>query len=496
MWRLWSFGCAIPLGILAALAWPAPTPPAPTLLVAAALVAGAIVTAAASAIARRADDDPARGAHLAVASSVALAALPACGAALLRLSPGASVWGAVIALALAGAGFRAARQRGPSGGARRQVSRALAVLVGSGALVGLASVLAAGPSRTAAFSQGRAAAVLDADAAVATRPLPVCAAEPAAVRVLLERGARPRLSPDASLVWFDAEVEGRRQVHRLDRATGRVTCWTCDEPGDNWRPFPTGRRLVFETDRHVTWRDPTNTEIHVITARGASPAHGSRRLTYHPGPDDHAILSPAGGALVWSQREGSTWRVVSATVERGHGGLLLGEPSVLVRGGARWVAPDAWSPDARSFVAVRGNPFAPLDAIAIDFAEGRQAVLAEDAAVAAAAFDGDGGWVAIAATRRARVPGLLPDVLGPFLGAWATAAARDGSVSRGTEIRVGEPWGEGSALVLGDTGPWGAPTGIALDPDASHLVIGQRRADGRERLVELRLDCAPGRGAE
>jgi len=497
MWRLWTFGCALPLGLLAALAGGGAAPSA-VRLGGAALAAGVLATAAASAIARRADDDPARGAHLAVASSVGLAALPALGTALLGLSPGPAVWCAVVVLALAGAGFRAARQRGPSGGARRLVLRAVSVLAGASAGVGLASLLAAGPSRMPAFSEARAAAILDTDATVATRPLPVCAARPAGARVLLERGARPRLSPDADALWFDADVAGRRQVHRLERATGAVACWTCGEPGNNWRPFPGERRVVFETDRHATWRDPVNTEIHVAAAsrpEQAPPRHASRRLTYARGPDDHAILAPGSGTLVWSRREGSTLRVVAASVQRGHGGILLGRPSELVRGGARWVAPAGWSPDARSFVVVRGNPFAPLDAVGIDLAGDRRAVLAHDAVPAAASWNGDGGRVARAGTRRAHLAGLLPDVLGPLLGAWATAVTRDAAVRRGTALRLGEPWDEGAALDLGDVGDlgdvarWGAPTGVALIPDASAVVLGQRRPGGRERLLEIDLDC-------
>jgi len=42
---------------------------------------------------------------------------------------------------------------------------------------------------------------------------------------------------------------------------------------------------------------------------------------------------------------------------------------------------------------------------------------------------------------------------------------------------------------------WGEPTGLALSPDGSVLVLGQRREiDGlvEERLVEITLDCATG----
>ena len=58
----------------------------------------------------------------------------------------------------------------------------------------------------------------------------------------------------------------------------------------------------------------------------------------------------------------------------------------------------------------------------------------------------------------------------------------------GTRVRLGEV---GTALVPVELGPiatWGAPTGIALGPDARSFVLGQRSHDG-ERIVRATLAC-------
>ena len=62
-------------------------------------------------------------------------------------------------------------------------------------------------------------------------------------------------------------------------------------------------------------------------------------------------------------------------------------------------------------------------------------------------------------------------------------------------MRTGESWGRGAAVDVGALEDWGEPTGLALSPDGSVLVLGQRREiDGlvEERLVEITLDCATG----
>ena len=74
---------------------------------------------------------------------------------------------------------------------------------------------------------------------------------------------------------------------------------------------------------------------------------------------------------------------------------MLGGALPLARGGAGWLAPAEWSADARSLVLLRGNPFAPTTARAVDFASGDSWELADDAAAGGVAFSADGGLVAV-----------------------------------------------------------------------------------------------------
>ena len=116
------------------------------------------------------------------------------------------------------------------------------------------------------------AALYAIDAEVVTRPLPACSTEPRAVSVAQQRGAHPALSPDGAQLWFDAASDadgGRRQIHRMDRATGKVVCWTCGDLGNNVHPSisPSGVSLVFQSDRHATWRHPDDTDLYLAAAQ-------------------------------------------------------------------------------------------------------------------------------------------------------------------------------------------------------------------------------------
>jgi hypothetical protein len=156
------------------------------------------------------------------------------------------------------------------------------------------------------------------------------------------------------------------------------------------------------------------------------------------------------------------------------------------------VAPAAWSPDARSLVLLRGNPWGRLDALALDPATGASARLASGLASGAAEFDADGGFLALAGAPRVELAGRLPAAAGFLLAPFASALARTHPLGQGSELRLGEPGGELRRLELGPLAEWGAPTGVALAPDGTRLVLGQRRAGAEapeERLVEVALDC-------
>jgi len=499
LWRLWSFASGLPLGAFAAIA---SAPDADTAAARApwgALAGGLLLALATSLLARWRDDEPERGRHLAAAASAGWLAVPAGLAWWSGFAPGRAGWLAGCVAVLAFALWKGAHTLGPAGGTRRQLLRAaLFVAGGAVAAVAIGALAAAARGAGASTPSPRLADTLfDLDAAVATRALPSCSPEPRAVRVLLAEGAHPRLSPDGRTVWFDAPAAGdggRRQIHRLERAGGAPRCWTCGEPGNNVRPHlaEPGLALVFDSDRTATWLHPDDTEVYLASATHALP---SRRLTFHPGPDERALLGPGSQRVAWSRRDGGRYEVASAALRSGHGGILLGKVGVLARGGSDWIAPLAWAPDARTLVLARGNPFAPLTGIALDPATGAEATLGRTIAPAAS-FVADGGWLAFATAQGGHRGGALPAALGFALGPWATALERQLPLLGGTGVRAGpsaEPAAAAPLALPAALATWGEPTGLALAPDGEAFVLGQRRAGAagvEERLVEVTLSCA------
>ena len=98
------------------------------------------------------------------------------------------------------------------------------------------------------------------------------------------------LSPEGDLVWFDASPKtAAAEVHRLERSSGSVVCWTCDEPDTSRRRAEGRRAVAFETIRYVTWRERAPAH----QRRGAAPS-----MPLHPTttPADRApVLGPEGG---------------------------------------------------------------------------------------------------------------------------------------------------------------------------------------------------------
>jgi hypothetical protein len=430
------------------------------------------------------DDDPTRGPHLARAASSGLAAVPALWATSAALGPGPGVLFAlqlaVVALAL----WWAARSPAGSGG---PTAPAVAVWLVAGAVWTLAAAIAAAALAGSGpvSSPGRAAAIFDLDARIATRPLPRCPG-PATVAVLADRGARPRLGLEGRRLWFDADTGGVRQIHSLALATGRSDCHTCAESGHNRRPYPTAAGVVFETDRHASAARPANTELHFLRGETRSDVR-SRRLTRSPGPDDHPIFAHASGQVVWSRRREGGFEIVSAALQSAHGGLALGAGSVWVRGGTDWIAPLEWSRDGRALAIARGNPFAPRRVRVLDFGTDATIELGAPAAPGGVAFRPDRGAEAVAVTRRGSVLGLLPSSLvTPFAFA-ATRSEAWPARFGGTELQVGQPAAR-LALPL-PLEAWGAPTGLAVSDDGTVLYLGQQRADGAERLVRIDRGC-------
>jgi hypothetical protein len=413
-------------------------------------------------------------------------ALPALGAAWLGIGPPAAVWLAVAAAIVALGLVAGSRSLGAAGFAVGLAVSGLGVVV-------LSALFAAFGHAPTPPPEERIAAVYDLDARVVTRPLPRCAPRAERVEVLAERGAHPRLDETAEFLWFDAETpDGRRQVHRLERASGEVVCWTCGEPGDNLRPAPGGARsVVFDSDRDATWRTPLDTELYLARGHGDPSRRVSRRLTFHPGPDDHALFHRS-GVIVWSRGVGGRHHVVSASLRSGHGGLLLGAPGEMWNGGARWAIPLEWSPDGRALAVGHGQPWAPLRTILLDPAtDARRELPIGVPPGSAVAFSADGGWSFAAATRPSGMRARLPGWLGFLLARLADPADAEPRFS-GTSVLGGETAGELAPIELGEIAGWGEPTGVAAEPDGKGFVLGQRRqAAGRveERLVAVQLAC-------
>jgi len=494
--RIWAFVAGVPIGLLGALAL---APGSWLALEIGAAVGGLILLAAVLVAGRFAGPETER-AQLSRAALVGLAALPAAVATWLGLLPGALSWFGAAVLLVGLCLFLALRASGPGGGALRQLATAAAVLVlGSAAALAAGGLLAA--FTTHPFSrptaEQRAQYAYEVDASVALGPDASCSAWAVASSRELAAGAAPSLGEGGAVVWFDAPgPDGRRQIHRLERAGGAPRCWTCGEPGNNRRPRvgPNGVSLVFETDRYATPFEPTNWELHLLSTRGSEPK-GSRRLTYDPGPDTFGFLDPGSRLLVWSSGSGGRHAVATAPLRSGHGGLLLGSPSRLVVGGAAWVAPLAWSPDARTLAVLRGDPLGLQQAFALDPATDREAELsAPGAAVAAASFSGDGSLLAITTTRPAAASAAVPASFGFLVARLAALGSGDATRFRGTGVRIGAPWsGELAELPLGELAGYGHPTGIALEPEGRAFVLGQRRATEagvEERLLRVELDCA------
>jgi hypothetical protein len=491
LWRLGCFLCGLPLGALGALALRSELELGGLAL--GAVAGGGLWVALASLGARRAGN-VGRGAQLASGASLALAAAPALVCALLGLAPGPR-GSLLLALPVAALGLaHGARARGPARRAAARLAAAtLVLLAASAAWLGIAAALASLSAPLDPMSEARAAAVYDLDARVALAPRPACRPRARRVTALLGFGAHPRLDAAGAYLWFDARTpEGRVQVHRLERASRAVVCWTCGEPGNNrWPgPDPLGRHVVFDSDRFASLLEPLETELFVAGASGEAPAFPAHRLTFRPGPDDHALLSEA-GVVVWSRGEGGSYDVVSASLRAGHGSLRLGEPGRLARGGLRWALPLAWSRDARHLVVARGQPWRPLELALLDPATGAERELAPRAPAApAAAFAADGGWLALAGTEPDGIGARLPGGTGFLLG---RLGRRGGAGGGGSEVFVGEPLGPAEPVELGALGRFGSPTGIALEPDGRAFVLGQRRlgpgGNVEERLVSVELDC-------
>jgi hypothetical protein len=486
LWRLWAFLASTPLGVLAALALPRPDR---AWLAASALAGGALGAALASLAARFGDDAPDRSAHVARGANAGLLALPALAAVVTRLGPPAWAWLALALALLAFALWRASRAQEPGPGSAGIALATLFVLA-AGALgvavisIGYGLMPAAAPPADASLR----ATSWDIDSHVPLRARAACAPRVASLSVLSDRGAAPRLGSDGASVWFEARADdGRFQVHRLQDGEP-ARCWTCGEPGNNRRPapHPRGDGVLFDTDRFSSWRGPNDTELMLVSGRGQDrPRHPSRRITYRAGPDDHGLYDPSGRGLLWSSGASGHFEVLRASLQSGHGGFVLSAPVVLARARVAWIVPLGWAPDARTLVVARGQPFAPLVGERIDPATGERGPFGQGLVPGSVSFSADGSVLAVATTAAAGATRLIPAALGNVLARFSRGAPPG---AEGTRVAIGDVAGELAAVDLGPAASWGAPTGIALLPDARAFVLGQRGVHG-ERIVRAELDC-------
>lgn len=466
----------------------------------AALAGGLLLAAIVSLLARR-DVEPERGHHLGAAASAGWYALPAALAIFFAWAPRPWAWAATIPVVLAIALWRATRDPGPASGPLGWGVRAVAfAALGLLGVVAIAAAFATLSARPVEPGARFASLLYSIDAGVVTRPLPICDVTPRAVTVLRESGANPVLTPDDRFVFFDEPVAaegGRRQIHRLDRTSGAVLCWSCGDPGNNVRPSinSSGVSMVFESDRDATWRHPYETEIYLAgIAKRADVSDPGRRLSFLPGPDSHPIFGPGPMMVTWSRRDGGRYQIAAAGIRSGHGGIMLGNLGVLVDGGAQWIAPIAWTVDGRSLVLVRGNPFAVLEGAVLDPASGALQSLGPATGLGASA-NGDGAWLAWATTRSRHRAGVLPRALGFALAPFAQLRAAHDPLRDETGVRIGATATPTDAPALAlpeEVAQWGEPVGLAFSADASAVVIGQRRhteSGVGERLVEIDLAC-------
>lgn len=495
---IWAFLCGLPVGGLgffalnaAPLAW----------LPLCAGAGGAAVALAAWLAMRFGSHASDRGRHVAQASSLGWAALPAGIASWLGLAPGAAISLAAISGVLVLAWFRAARTGAPGPGLARQGAAVLAALgFGACGFVGWAGLQAgaSGGGGDGPFPEARSHYVYDLDARVPTQAIPRCEGAPRIVGTI-PGGARPARAVDGAL-WFDApDAEGLRQIRRRDPATREVDCFTCDQPGNNLRPTPSvvSRQVVFESDREATALRPLDRELYLLRASGPPPAVRLHRVTRDRGADLYGGVGPGGQALVWSAARSGSWAVVTAALGFGHGGITVGPANVLVPGGAGWVAPLAWSPDARSLALLRGGPRRLGRAELLDPATGETRSLdvsdghAEEPHVAGAAFSADGGFLAVVSTRPDAWARSVPSTLGFLATPLELLGGPDAPAPlQNTALHVGEPRGVLRRVPLGEGGAWGHPTGVALSADGTLVFIGQRAGPdrgGEERILELDL---------
>ena len=258
-------------------------------------------------------------AQLAGAASLGLAALPAAAGAWLGLLPGAAGIARGCARRARVRLLRAMRGPRPARGAGRQMrDRARGAR-------GRQRSRPSRPRRARRVRQRpeptrrarRSARRARSTSTRASRSARTSGCEPAVADArALGSGARPFLSDGGAVVWFDArEPDGRRQVHRLERATGaRRAAGRAASPattgGRGSRRTASTRRLRDRSLRERAF-EPINWELELASALAAQPGR-SRRLTYDPGPTRYGGFAPGGGLLLlWSS--GARGRYAVAT---------------------------------------------------------------------------------------------------------------------------------------------------------------------------------------
>lgn len=201
--------------------------------------------------------------------------------------------------------------------------------------------------------------------------VPLAGAPRPAPRALTPRSARvrsPSWAPDGRWLAFEGDMEGFREIYRVDAAGGAAPRRLTSNREGNFEPAvsPDGGLVAF-----VSSRDGNN-QIYRMRADGAD----ERRLTAFHRDDWAPVWSPRGDAIAFtSQREGADRVYVMRPDGTGQRRLVQAGLDDAAAGADVQERAPAWSPDGRRVALVRQRRDAAPRIVVVDAASGRAAEL-------------------------------------------------------------------------------------------------------------------------